>query len=162
MPTQSQRDRLRALLAETERRQRQAVAKNGPTTGTLVVFSGRNRKVKAEAASALAEELDLELVRVDASRLAQQDTGARESSLNRVLSGAQRAGTLLYIEEGDALFGKCTEVKDSHDRYANVETNYLGRRLDDHLGLVVLSTNNNPPESLSSRVRYILEFDEDD
>jgi len=83
-------------------------------------------------------------------------------SPNRVFAGAQRAGTWLYIEEGDALLSKRTEVKDSHDRYANTETNHLGRRLDDHLDVVVLSTNNNPPESLSSRVRYMLEFDEDD
>jgi len=78
MSTQSQLDRLRALLAETERGQRQVIDKNAAGTGTLVVFSGRNRKAKAEAARALAEELDLELLRIDASRLAQQDTGARE------------------------------------------------------------------------------------
>lgn len=99
MPTPSQQDRLRALLTDNRRRQRQAVDKNGPTTGTLVVFSGRNRKAKAEAARALAEELDLELLRIDASGLAQQDTGARESSRNRVC-GRPRSGYLAVHRRG--------------------------------------------------------------
>jgi SpoVK/Ycf46/Vps4 family AAA+-type ATPase len=93
------------------------------------------------AFGALAAELDRDLFHVDLSRVVSKYIGETEKNLDRIFSAAEKAGAVLLLDEADAIFGKRTTVKDSHDRYANVETAYLLKRIEKFKGLAVLATN---------------------
>jgi SpoVK/Ycf46/Vps4 family AAA+-type ATPase len=93
------------------------------------------------AAQVLARELGVDLYRVDLSRTMSKYIGEIEKSLSRLFDEANAAGAALFFDEADALFGKRTEVKDAHDRYANVEVGYLLQRLEEYDGVTVLATN---------------------
>ncbi len=109
--------------------------------GTTALFSGDSGTGKTFAAEVIAHELDLDLVQVDLSQIVDKYLGETEKRLAQLFDAAEDGGMVLLFDEADALFGKRTEVKDSHDRYANVEVGYLLQRLEAFAGLAILTTN---------------------
>ena len=93
------------------------------------------------AAYALAEALSLSILRVDLSRVVSTYIGETEKNLDAIFARTEASGAILFLDEADALFDKRTEVKDSHDRYANAEIAHLLRRIESHDGLVILASN---------------------
>jgi SpoVK/Ycf46/Vps4 family AAA+-type ATPase len=112
------------------------------------------------AASVLANELGVGLYRIDLSAVVGKFIGETEKNLSAVFADAEAAGAILFIDEADALFGKRSEVKDAHDRFANMEVNYLLQRLEDFNGLVVLASNSrdNVDPAIVRRVDYVVEL----
>ena len=112
------------------------------------------------AAELIARELRTSLYRVNLNQVASKYIGETEKNLARVFEAAQKKGAVLLFNEADALFGKRSQVKDAHDRYANIETNYLLAKVEAYRGLVILTTNRkvdlNP--KISCRVKYLRDF----
>ena len=109
--------------------------------GISVLFSGESGTGKTMAAEVLANELRLDLYRIDLSSMVSKYIGETEKNLRRVFDAAEDSGAILLFDEADALFGKRSEVKDSHDRYANIEVSYLLQRMEAYRGLAILTTN---------------------
>ena len=109
--------------------------------GVPVLFTGKNRAGALVAAQTLARDLRMDLYGVDLSRVVSKYIGETEKNLSRVFDAAETGRAVLLFGEADALFRKRTEVKDSHDRYANIEINYLLERIEGFGGLAMLSTN---------------------
>lgn len=128
--------------------------------GLCTLFTGPAGAGKTTAAEALARALDLDLFRIDLSAVVSKYIGETEKQLNRVFDAAEGGASLLLFDESDALFGKRTDVRDSHDRYANQEVSFLLQKLETHRGLVVLTSN--LPDALDAaflrRFRYIVDF----
>jgi hypothetical protein len=128
--------------------------------GITALFSGASGTGKTTAAEILAHELNLDLYRIDLSQVVSKYIGETEKSLRRIFDAAEDGGSLLFFDEADALFGKRTEVKDSHDRYANIEVSYLLQRMEQYRGLAVLATN--MKQALDSaflrRIRFVVHF----
>src|SRR5689334_19271776 len=101
---------------------------------------GSDRTARENAAAAIAREAGAPLQRVDLGQVVSKYIGETEKNLSRVFAAAEKAGAVLFFDEADALFGKRTDVKDAHDRYANLETSYLLERIEAYAGLVVLGT----------------------
>ncbi|HEY6891032.1 MAG TPA: ATP-binding protein, partial [Solirubrobacter sp.] len=109
--------------------------------GVTALFTGPSGTGKTLAAEVLANELQLDLYRIDLSQVVSKYVGETEKNLRAVFDAAENGGAVLLFDEADALFGKRSEVKDSHDRYANVEVGYLLQRMEDFGGLAILTTN---------------------
>jgi AAA+ superfamily predicted ATPase len=109
--------------------------------GTTALFSGSSGTGKTMAAEVIANELGLDLYRIDLSRVVDKYVGETEKNLNRIFTAAENANAILFFDEADALFGKRSEVRDSHDRYANIEISYLFQKMDESEGLAILATN---------------------
>lgn len=109
--------------------------------GTTVLFSGGSGTGKTMAAEVIANALELELYRIDLARVVSKYIGETEKNLERVFAAAEKSNAILFFDEAEALFGKRSEVKDSHDRYANIEIAYLLQKMEDHEGLTILATN---------------------
>ena len=128
--------------------------------GISALFSGSSGTGKTMAAEILANHLKLDLNRIDLSSVVSKYIGETEKNLRRVFDIAEQSGAILFFDEADALFGKRSEVKDSHDRYANIEINYLLQRMEDYRGLAILASN--MKSSLDSaflrRLRFHVEF----
>jgi len=110
--------------------------------GVRILLAGKNRSRRLVAAQTLAHNLGKDLYRVDLSAVVSEYIGETEKNLGRVFSAAKDSHAVLFFDEADALFGKRTDVKDSHDRYANIEINYLLRRSEKYAGLTILATSN--------------------
>ena len=112
------------------------------------------------AAEVLASDLQLPLYRIDLSAVASKYIGETEKNLARLFDAAEHAGSVLFFDEADALFGKRTEVKDAHDRFANIEVSYLLERIERFTGLAIVATNQrkNLDEAFTRRLRYRVEF----
>ena len=112
------------------------------------------------AAEVIANELRLNLYRIDLSAVVSKYIGDTEKNLRRLFDAAEDGGAILFFDEADALFGKRSEVKDSHDRYANIEINYLLQRLEAYRGLAILATNmkNALDAAFTRRLRFIVNF----
>ena len=104
--------------------------------------------------------MKMDLHRVDLSSVVSKYIGETEKNLSKAFEAAQVKQAILLIDEADALFGKRTEVENSHDRYANADVNYLLQRLEEYPGLVILTTNNKKQldEALKRRFRFVVEF----
>jgi SpoVK/Ycf46/Vps4 family AAA+-type ATPase len=128
--------------------------------GISALFSGPSGTGKTMAAEILANHLMLDLYRVDLAGVVSKYIGETEKNLRRVFEAAEQSGAILFFDEADALFGKRTEVKDSHDRYANIEVNYLLQRMEDYRGLAVLATNMKSvlDNAFLRRLRFLVEF----
>ena len=113
----------------------------GPGGGITALFTGPSGSGKTMAAGLLAGELGLDLYSVDLSAVVSKYIGETEKNLARVFDAAENANAILFFDEADALFGRRSEVRDSHDRYANLETAYLLQRMERYGGLAVLATN---------------------
>jgi SpoVK/Ycf46/Vps4 family AAA+-type ATPase len=112
------------------------------------------------AAEVIANELRLNLYRIDLSAVVSKYIGETEQNLRRVFDAAEDGGAILFFDEADALFGKRSEVKDSHDRYANIEIGYLLQRLEAYRGLAILTTNmkSSLDTAFMRRFRFIVSF----
>lgn len=128
--------------------------------GISALFAGVSGTGKTTAAEVLARELRLDLYRIDLSAVVSKYIGETEKNLRRVFDAAERGGVVLLFDEADALFGKRTEVKDSHDRHANVEVSYLLQRMETYLGLSVLTTNlkDSLDQAFLRRIRFMVHF----
>lgn len=128
--------------------------------GLACLFAGPPGTGKTMAAQVLASELRVELYRVDLSIVVDKYIGETEKNLSRVFDEAEAAGAMLFFDEADALFGKRSEVKDAHDRYANVEVGFLLQRLEVHEGITVLATNlkRNIDDAFLRRLQIVAEF----
>src|SRR5436190_12165183 len=112
------------------------------------------------AAEVLANELNLDLYRIDLSALVSKYVGGTEKNLRRVFDAAEEGGAILLFDEADALFGKRSQVKDSHDRYANIEISYLLQRMEAYRGLAILTTNLKSAldQAFLRRIRFVVQF----
>lgn len=128
--------------------------------GVSALFSGPSGAGKSMAGEVLGAELELDIYRVDLSALVSKWVGETEKNLRRVFDAAEEGGVILQFDEADALFGKRSEVRDSHDRHANIEVSYLLQRLEAYRGLCILTTNmrDNIDDAFLRRIRFILEF----
>jgi hypothetical protein len=129
-------------------------------SGTSAIFSGPSGTGKTMAAEVLARALDLDLYRIDLSAVVSKYIGETEKNLRRVFDAAEEGGAILLFDEADALFGKRTEIKDSHDRHANIEVSYLLQRMEGYQGLAVLTTNlrKNIDEAFLRRIQFVVDF----
>jgi ATPase family associated with various cellular activities (AAA) len=128
--------------------------------GISVLFAGDSGTGKTMAAEALARELGLLLYRIDLSGVVSKFIGETEKNLRKLFDAAEDGGAILFFDEADALFGKRSEVKDSHDRYANIEINYLLQRMENYRGLAILTTNmkSSLDPAFVRRLRFIVNF----
>jgi SpoVK/Ycf46/Vps4 family AAA+-type ATPase len=129
-------------------------------SGVIAMFAGPPGTGKTLSASLIAEALGLELFRIDLAGVVSKYIGETEKNLDRVFRAAYRSNAVLFFDEADALFGKRTEVKDAHDRYANVETSYLLQKLESFEGLAVLATNlkKNIDPAFMRRIDVLVDF----
>jgi AAA+ superfamily predicted ATPase len=128
--------------------------------GIGVLFAGPSGTGKTMAAEILASELELDLYRIDLAGVVSKYIGETEKNLRKVFEAAEQSGAILFFDEADALFGKRSEVKDSHDRYANIEVNYLLQRMEDYRGLAILATNRKSAldSAFMRRLRFVVDF----
>jgi len=128
--------------------------------GISALFSGPSGTGKTMAAEVLAHELQLDLYRIDLSQVVSKYIGETEKNLGRVFDAAEEGGAVLLFDEADALFGRRTEVKDSHDRYANIEVSYLLQRMEAYRGLAILTTNMKSAldTAFMRRIRFVVQF----
>ena len=135
-------------------------SKSARGLGISALFAGVSGTGKTMAAEALADELRLELYRIDLSQVISKYIGETEKNLRRVFDAAEGSSAILLFDEADALFGKRSEVKDSHDRYANVEISYLLQRMEAYRGLAILTTNMKDAldQAFLRRIRFVIQF----
>lgn len=128
--------------------------------GVSALFSGPSGAGKSMAGEVIGNVLNLDVYRVDLSALVSKWMGETEKNLRRVFDAAEDGGVILQFDEADALFGRRSEVKDSHDRHANIEVSYLLQRLEAYRGLCILTTNmrDNIDEAFLRRIRFVVEF----
>lgn len=135
-------------------------AKGLRNLGISALFAGGSGTGKTMAAEVLAHALHLDLFRIDLSQVVSKYIGETEKNLSRIFDAAEEGSVVLLFDEADALFGKRTEVKDSHDRYANVEISYLLQRMECYRGLAILTTNRKSAldHAFLRRLRFIIDF----
>ncbi|BDI34259.1 ATPase [Capsulimonas corticalis] len=128
--------------------------------GVSALFAGSSGTGKTMAAEVIARELRLDLYRIDLSSVVSKYIGETEKNLKRVFDAAEEGGAVLLFDEADALFGKRSEVKDSHDRYANIEVSYLLQRMESYRGLAILTTNlqSSLDTAFLRRLRFVVQF----
>jgi hypothetical protein len=159
-----QREQLRSVAAYLRHRDRvlaewgyeRAVA----SQGLKVLFAGESGTGKTMAAQVLAADLGLDAYRVDLATVVSKYIGETERNLDRIFACAEGSNAILFFDEADALFGKRSEVKDAHDRYANIEVAYLLQRMETYPGAVVLATNyrRNIDEAFMRRLDFVIDF----
>jgi AAA+ superfamily predicted ATPase len=128
--------------------------------GVTALFFGPSGTGKTMAAIGIARRLGIQLLRLDLSKVVSKYIGDTEKNIDRVFTDAQRSGSAILIDEADALLGKRSEVKDAHDRYANIEVAYLLQRMEAYEGLAILTTNmrQNLDPAFLRRLRFIVDF----
>ena len=128
--------------------------------GLNALFSGQPGTGKTMAAEVIANELQLDLYKIDLSQVVSKYIGETEKNLDHIFTAAENANAILLFDEADALFGKRSEVKDAHDRYANLEIAYLLQKMEEYEGITILTTNlrQNLDEAFTRRIRFIVEF----
>ena len=153
--SQSQRSTLREISrTDLERR------RSKRSTGISVLFAGAEHGEGTAAAQVLAEELGRDVYRVDLSKIVSKYIGETEKNLRQVFATAAAHHSILFFDEADALFGKRTEVKDSHDRYANQEINYLLQQIETYDGITIIAAKRKEhiDQAFLRRLRFIIEF----
>jgi SpoVK/Ycf46/Vps4 family AAA+-type ATPase len=128
--------------------------------GVAALFYGSSGTGKTMAAMGIARRLGIQLLRFDFSKVVSKYIGDTEKNIDRVFTDAQRSGAAILIDEADALLGKRSEVKDAHDRYANIEVAYLLQRMEAYEGLAILTTNmrQNLDPAFLRRLRFVVDF----
>jgi AAA+ superfamily predicted ATPase len=128
--------------------------------GTNALFAGPSGTGKTMAAEVLANDLELDLYRIDLAGVVSKYIGETEKNLERIFSAAESANAILFFDEADALFGKRSEVRDSHDRYANIEISYLLQKMEQYDGIAILATNlrQNLDEAFVRRLAFSVHF----
>jgi hypothetical protein len=150
----------RAMRALTRVHYQWGTARAWNESGLAVLFWGPPGTGKTMAAEALANTLGLEMFRIDLSQVVSKYIGETEKNLRHIFDAAERSDCILFFDEADALFGKRTEVRDAHDRYANIEVSYLLERMERFQGLAILASNRRKDldEAFLRRLRYVIEF----
>ncbi len=130
------------------------------SNGVTVLFGGPPGTGKTMGAEILAAELGLDLYKIDLSTVVSKYIGETEKNLERIFNEAERSNAILFFDEADALFGKRSEVRDSHDRYANIEISYLLQRMEAYDGVTILATNlrANLDEAFTRRLQFSVDF----
>ena len=125
-----------------------------------VLFHGSSGTGKTLTAGLLGKELSRDVYKIDLSAVVSKDIGETEKNLELLFARAEEKGWILFFDEADALFGKRTDVRDAHDKYANLEVSYLLQRIEDYNGLVILAMNmkNNLDDAFVRHFDAILEF----
>ena len=125
-----------------------------------MLFAGPSGTGKTMAAEIMAGELGLDLYKIDLSTVVSKYIGETEKNLARIFDEAETTNAILFFDEADALFGKRTEVRDSHDRYANIEISYLLQRMEEYDGIAILATNlrKNMDDAFVRRMHFTVEF----
>ena len=161
----AQRHTLREMAAQVRHRtmvyETWGVAHKGRRgLGISALFAGPSGTGKTMAAEVLASDLRLDLYRIDLSQLVSKYIGETEKNVRRVFDAAEGGGAILLFDEADALFGKRSDVKDSHDRYANIEVSYLLQRMEAYRGLAILTSNMKHAldPAFLRRLRFIVHF----
>ncbi|MEP7200072.1 MAG: ATP-binding protein [Chloroflexota bacterium] len=128
--------------------------------GLIALFSGPSGTGKTMAGEIIANDLGLDVYKIDLSSVVSKYIGETEKNLEKIFSEAQDSDSILFFDEADALFGKRSEVKDAHDRYANIETAYLLQRTEEYNGLVILASNikKNMDEAFVRRIHFMVDF----
>lgn len=128
--------------------------------GLNVLFSGPSGTGKTMAAEILANEVKLDLYKIDLSNVVSKYIGETEKNLKRIFEEAETSNSILFFDEADAIFGKRSEVKDAHDRYANIETAYLLQKMEEYEGTVILASNfrKNMDDAFLRRLHFVIEF----
>jgi AAA+ superfamily predicted ATPase len=128
--------------------------------GLNVLFSGPSGTGKTMAAEIVSSDLKLDLYKIDLSMVVSKYIGETEKNLNKIFKDAEESNAVLFFDEADALFGKRSEVKDAHDRYANIEINYLLQKMEEHEGIAILATNMSKSidDAFLRRMNFIVEF----
>lgn len=136
------------------------VRKLAPSYGVTALFSGSPGTGKTMAAEVIAKVLELDVFKIDLSGMVSKYIGETEKNLEKVFAEAESTSAILFFDEADAIFGKRSEVKDAHDRYANIETSYLLQRMEAYDGVTILSTNlrANLDEAFTRRMQVIVDF----
>lgn len=131
-----------------------------PSSNILALFSGPSGTGKTMAAEVIARELRTRVYRVKPREVVGRYIGETEKNLTRIFGAAQKTGAVLLFDEADALFGKRTKVKDSHDRYANVEVSALLAKIESYQGVIILTSNQKPniDPRIACRMKYLIEF----
>ena len=161
---EAQREQLRSISAYLRHRDQVLTewgfGANAPSQGLNVLFAGESGTGKTMAAQVIATDLGLDVYRVDLASIVSKYIGETERNLHRIFADAEGSNAILFFDEADALFGKRSEVKDAHDRYANIEVSYLLQRMDSYPGAVVLATNyrRNIDEAFLRRLDFVIEF----
>ena len=153
--SQAQRSTLKEIIGAARQKGESNRAK-----GIGVLFAGGEYREETAAAQMLAKELGRDLYRVDLSKIASKYIGETEKNLRRVFAAAQARDSILFFDEADALFGKRSEVKDSHDRYANIEINYLLQQIEKYDGITIIAAKRKESidQAFMRRLRFIVEF----
>ena len=136
------------------------VSRSNRGLGITALFAGESGTGKTMAAEVIAGDLGLDLYRIDLSAVVSKYIGETEKNLRKLFDAAEAGGAVLLFDEADALFGKRSDVKDSHDRYANLEVAYLLQRMEAYRGLAVLTTNlgSNVDRAFLRRLRFVIQF----
>lgn len=135
-------------------------AKGSRGLGISALFAGESGTGKTMASEVLANELGLDLYKIDLSKVVNKYIGETEKNLKKIFDAAEDGGAILLFDEADALFGKRSDVKDSHDRYSNIEVSYLLQRMEAYRGLAILTTNmkNALDKAFMRRIRFVINF----
>ncbi len=135
-------------------------AKLSTGKGVNALFTGPSGTGKTMAAGILANDLGLDLYKIDLSQVVSKYIGETEKNLDAIFTGAENSNIILFFDEADALFGKRSEVRDSHDRYANIEISYLLQKMEDYEGVAILATNlrQNLDEAFVRRLAFSIHF----
>lgn len=128
--------------------------------GLNILFAGESGTGKTMTSTVIANELNLDLYKIDLSAVVSKYIGETEKNLDRIFKEAETSNAILFFDEADALFGKRSEVKDAHDRYANIEINYLLQKLEEHKEIVILASNmaSNIDDAFVRRMNFRIEF----
>jgi SpoVK/Ycf46/Vps4 family AAA+-type ATPase len=128
--------------------------------GLNVLFCGPSGTGKTMAAEIIAKDAGLDLYKIDLSNVLSKYIGETEKNLNKIFGEAETSNAILFFDEADALFGKRSEVKDAHDRYANIEVGYLLQKMEEYEGIVILATNlqGNIDSAFLRRMQFVIEF----
>jgi AAA+ superfamily predicted ATPase len=128
--------------------------------GLNILFEGESGTGKTMAAEVIAQELGLDLYKIDLSSIVSKYIGETEKNLGYMFKEAETSNAILFFDEADAIFGKRSEIKDAHDRYANIEVNYLLQKLEEHSGITILATNlaQNIDDAFIRRIHFSIEF----
>jgi AAA+ superfamily predicted ATPase len=162
---EAQQQMLRDIAAQVRQRARvyedwEFALRGANGLGISALFVGASGTGKTLAAEVLAHELNLDLYRIDLSQVVSKYIGETEKNLRQVFDAAEAGGAILLFDEADALFGKRSSVKDSHDRYANIEVSYLLQRMEAYRGLAILTTNlkSAMDAAFLRRLRFVVQF----
>ncbi|MDF2726210.1 MAG: ATP-binding protein, partial [Paenibacillus sp.] len=128
--------------------------------GLSMLYAGPPGTGKTMSAQVVANELGMELYKIDLSQVISKYIGETEKNLHEIFNEAQKSGAILFFDETDALFGKRSEVKEANDKYANIETAYLLQKMEEYEGISILATNllNNIDEAFLRRLNYVIKF----